>query len=67
MVIEHLRKDSHNGSFVLIDGAFDIDIEKNGFGLTTSCTINLHESGRIVLKLLAEHLYGSSTANRSIL
>ena len=67
MVIEHLSEDAEYRSLVLIDRAFNVDVEKNGLGLATGSLVDQHECGRIIRKLLTEHFDRRNTANRLIL
>ena len=67
MVIEHLCKDAEHRSLILVDRAFNVDIEKDGLGLATGSLVNQHERGRIIRELLAEHFDRRNTANRLVL
>ena len=67
VVIEHLRKDSHNSGFVLVDGTFNINIKKDGLGFASGCAVDLHKSSRVICKLLAEHFHGGGVCNTFLL
>ena len=67
VVIEHLGKDPQDSGLVLIDKAFNINIEKHGFGFSTGSLIDEHEGSRIVLKLIPEPLCTGLTHDRLIL
>ena len=66
MVIEHLSKDTEDSGLVFVDGAFNVDVEQDGLGFTTSRFVNQHEGCRIILKLLAEHFNGSGCSHRLV-
>ena len=63
VVIEHLCKNTKNSSLVLVDGTFNIDIEKNGVCMALGNRINQHECCRVILKLFTESFYGTNTLN----
>ena len=56
MIVEHFGKDTQHGGFVLVDRAFDVDVEQNGFGLATGGTVDQHKGGGIVCEFLTESL-----------
>ena len=66
VVIEHLRKYTKNCGLILVDRAFNIDVEKDGFGLTTSRTVNHHKGRRIVLKFGTESLNALYSLNLTV-
>ena len=67
MVIEHLCEYAEHRSLVLVDRAFNVDIEKDGLSLATGSLVDQHERSRIIRKLLAEHFDRRNTANRLVL
>ena len=67
VVVEHLCKYAEHRSLILVDRAFNVDIEKDGLGLATGSLVNQHERGRIIRELFAEHLDRWNTANRLVL
>ena len=67
MVIEHFGKDTHYSGLVLVDGTFNINVEKDSLCFTLGSSVDLHKGGRIIRKLLAEHFNRSSSGNILIL
>ena len=67
MVIEHLCEDAEYRSLVLVDRAFNVDVEKNGLGLATGSLVDQHKRGRIIRKLFTEHFDRRDTAHRLVL
>ena len=65
--IEHLGKDAQHRGLVLVDGAFNIDVEEDGFRLAPCGPVDQHEGRRIILKLFAEHLNGGNAVDISVL
>ena len=67
VVIEHLGKDAQHGCLVLVDGAFDIDVEKDRIRLPFCCPVDQHKGGRIFRKLFSETFDGLYALNFFIL
>ena len=63
MIVKHLRKHFQNGCFILIDRAFNINVEQNCFCLITRGFIYKHKCCRIISKLVAEILNGFLTVD----
>ena len=63
VVVKHLGENAQHGGFVLVDGAFDIDVEKDRICPAFCCTVDQHEGGRIIGKLRPEPLHGLHALN----
>ena len=63
MRIEHFGKDTEDRRFVLVDGAFNINVEEDGFRPAPGGFVDHHEGCRIVLELPAEHFYRPGAKN----
>ena len=63
VVVKHLGENAQHGGFVLVDGAFDIDVEKDRIRPAFCGTVDQHEGGRIVGKLRPEPLHGLHALN----
>ena len=67
IVIEHLGENAQHGGFVLVDGPFDVDVKENRVGQASGGTVDEHEGGRVVRKLLAEPLHSLHALNFLVL
>ena len=56
VIVEHLGKDPQHGGLVLVDGAFNVNVEKDGLRAGAGSLVDQHEGRRVFLKLLAEAL-----------
>lgn len=68
--IEHLSEDAQHCGLVLVDGAFDVDVEQDRIRVAgEGRTVDQHEGGGVIrqLGLMAETLHSADTVDFTVL
>ena len=66
VVVKHLGEDAQHRRLVLIDGAFDVDVEEDGLGLCASGAVDEHEGAGVVGEFLTETLHRAHAADLAV-